>query len=101
MLIGVEDGSPAREAGLMPGDKITRINNRKISAYRDIQLYTLSHPGQELTISYERPAGGSWENRGAAEKRTAVLTPAFNEEISGLHACVLFCRYEKTDALRS
>ena len=98
VLIGVEDGSPAQEAGLMPGDKITRINNRKISAYRDIQLYTLSHPGQELTISYERPAGGSWENRGAAEKRTAVLTPAFNEEYQAYMLGVLFAGYEKTDS---
>ena len=98
VLIGVEDGSPAQEAGLMPGDKITRINNRKISAYRDIQLYTLSHPGQELTISYERPAGGSWENKGAAEKRTAVLTPAFNEEYQAYMLGVLFAGYEKTDS---
>ena len=82
----------------MPGDKITRINNRKISAYRDIQLYTLSHPGQELTISYERPAGGSWENKGAAEKRTAVLTPAFNEEYQAYMLGVLFAGYEKTDS---
>lgn len=80
ILKGVIENSPASEAGLQVGDRITRINNRKVSAYRDITLYMISHPGEPVTISYQRPAGGSWENGGASEKRSTVLTPQYNEE---------------------
>lgn len=80
VLYGVGEGTPAQEAGLQQGDKITRINNRKVTAYRDVWLYTLAHPGEPVTVRYERPAGGSWESGGAAEKRSAVLTPFYDEE---------------------
>lgn len=99
VLIGVEDGSPAQEAGLMAGDKITKINNRKISAYRDIQLYTMSHPGQEMTVHYERPAGGSWKNGGAAEKRSVILTPEYDESYQTYMMGVMFGGYEKTEGI--
>lgn len=97
VLYGVTDGSPAQEAGLLAGDKITRINNRKVSAYRDVQMYLMSHPGQEVTLQYERPAGGSWENGGAAEKRTVTLTPAFDEESQAYLLGVLFYGYTPTE----
>ena len=35
----VTEGSPAAEAGLQPGDVITRVNSRKITAYEDVQVY--------------------------------------------------------------
>ncbi|MDO4267688.1 MAG: site-2 protease family protein [Eubacteriales bacterium] len=96
VLTGVTEGSPAQEAGLMAGDKITRINGRKVSAYRDVQLYLLSHPGDSVTLRYERPAGGSWENSGAAEKRTAELTPVYDEQYQAYMLGVQFGGYQKT-----
>ncbi len=99
VLAGVTDGSPAQEAGLMAGDKITRINNRKVTAYRDVQLYTLTHPGETVTIRYERPPGGSWENGGAAEKRIATLTPVFHEDRNAYMLGVEFYGYEKTEGI--
>lgn len=99
VLYGVMDGSPAQEAGLQAGDKITKINKRKITSYRDVMLYTFSHPGEEVVLSYSRPPGGSWENGGAAEKRTAVLIPVYNEEYQSYMLGVQFGSYEKVKSL--
>lgn len=99
VLYGVEEGSAAQEAGLLPGDKITRINNRKVTAYRDVMLYSFSHPGETVTLQYQRPAGGSWENGGAAEKRTTVLTPQYSEEFNSYMMGVQFQGYQPVKGL--
>ncbi|MDD3254039.1 MAG: site-2 protease family protein [Lachnospiraceae bacterium] len=99
ILYGVSDGSPAQEAGLQAGDKLTRINNRRITAYRDVMLYTFTHPGDEITIRYERPPGGEWVAGGAAEKRSATLMPAFDETRQAYLLGVQFRGYEKIKGL--
>ena len=99
VLYGVMEGYPAQEAGLQAGDKITRINNRKIRAHRDVSLYLYSHPGEEMTIYYERPAGGSWEQGGAAERRSVRITPVYAEEYQSHMLGVQFRGYEKTHGL--
>ena len=96
VLYGVMDGYPAQEAGLQAGDKITRINNRKIRAHRDVSLYLFSHPGETVTIRYERPAGGSWDNGGAAERRSVQVTPVYSEEYQSHMLGVQFLGYKKT-----
>ena len=35
----VKDNSPATEAGLQEGDKIIKVNNQKITFYRDYSLF--------------------------------------------------------------
>lgn len=95
VIYDVNEGSPAQEAGLQAGDKITRINNYKVSAYRDVSLYLLTHPGETVTIRYERPAGGSWEEGGASERRMAEMTPVYNAEYNSYMIGVQFLGYEK------
>lgn len=99
VLHDVTEGSPAQEAGLMPGDKITQINKRRIEAYRDVSLYMFSHPGETVTVRYERPFQGVWQEGAAAEKRTAVITPKYNEEYQSYMLGVVFNGYEKVDSL--
>lgn len=100
VLHGVTEGSPAQEAGLQAGDKITRINNRKMVSYRDVLMYVMAHPDEEMTVSYQRPPGGSWENGGASEKRTAVMTPKYDTERQTYLLGVQFSgRYEKTKGI--
>ena len=53
-VAGVEEGYPALEAGIKEGDLVTKINGRPVHAYRDINLYTLTHPGETLKVTYER-----------------------------------------------
>ncbi len=94
VLHGVADGSPAQEAGLMAGDKILRINNRKVTAYRDVMLYTFVHPGEQVTIQYSRPLDGSRENGSAAKRHTAVITPEYNSESQSYMLGVSFGGYQ-------
>lgn len=95
VLYGVMEGSPALEAGLQAGDKITQVNGRKVTARRDLTLYMTTHPGQALNLRYERPVNGSWENGGAAERRTTVVTPYYSSEYQSYMIGVQFYGYEK------
>lgn len=79
VLYDIVEDSPADRAGLLPGDRLIRINNRKISSRRDVSLYLMSHPGEPLTVQYERPAEGETFN-GGSSKQVTELVPEFNEE---------------------
>ena len=64
----VTKGYPAAEAGLQPGDVITKINGKNIDIARDIDVYYQFHPlqeGEDVTIEYLHNG----------EKREATLTP--------------------------
>ena len=78
VLTGVMEKSPAEEAGLQAGDRITRINGRHITAYRDIMLYTFSHPGQEMKVSFTRPAQEGTAGSDGATSGFVTLTPRFS-----------------------
>ena len=54
VIYSVTEGSAAEEAGLMEGDKITRINNTNITFYEDYNLYVIEHEGEVMNITYER-----------------------------------------------
>jgi serine protease Do len=52
---GVEDGSPADEAGLQPGDVVTAINGETLENYLQIGNRVASmQPGQEVTLTVRR-----------------------------------------------
>ncbi len=99
ILQDVAEGSPAQEAGLMPGDKITHLDNRKIEGYRDVSLYLFAHPGETVTVRYERPFEGVWQDGTAAEKRSTEITPEFNEEYQSYMLGVVFPGYQKTKGI--
>lgn len=66
----VADGYPAAEAGMEPGDVITKINGKNIKIYRDVLAYTSFHQGETLNVEYRR-----------GEKRyQAVLEPKYSKE---------------------
>ena len=76
VLSGVMEGFPAEEQGLQAGDVLTKVNGRKITIYRDLQMYLFMNPGKELDIEYQRPsADGS-----APERYAAHIVPKFSEE---------------------
>lgn len=94
VVMDVREGFPAVEAGLQPGDEITRIGNRKVSAYRDISLYVMSHPGESLTLTFKRPAAA-----GGKETKTTVLRPKYSEEDQVYMIGVSFEGYKKVTSL--
>lgn len=46
--------SPARDAGLLTGDKIIKINDTKIENYNDIQQQVYIHPKEQITVTVDR-----------------------------------------------
>jgi regulator of sigma E protease len=66
----VTEGGQAEAAGLLPGDRITRINNEKINIYRQIHFMSLTNRGETLKVTYERHG----------ETHTTVINPAYDEE---------------------
>ena len=95
VLTGVMEKSPAEEAGLQAGDRITRINGRHITAYRDIMLYTFSHPGQEMKVSFTRPAQEGTAGSDGATSGFVTLTPRFSEEYQSYMMGVQFGGYQR------
>ncbi len=92
VLYEVAADSPAAKAGLQAGDILTRINNRRISSRRDVSMYLLSHPGEPLTVRYQRPSAGM------DEELVTELIPEFNEEYQAYMMGVSFLgNYKKAE----
>ena len=70
VLLGVSEGSPAQEAGLQAGDRILKMNGKRIRLYRQVSDYGLFHPGETVTFLYERDG----------EVYETTVTPARTEE---------------------
>lgn len=66
----VQEASPAEEAGLEVGDRITNINGHHVIAYREIPIYINQDKGEAVNITLKR--GG--------EMITTVVTPFLDEE---------------------
>ena len=66
----VMDGYPAQEAGLEEGDSIVALNHYKVHFYREIAIYSFMHPGQEVTVTYDRDG----------QRAKTTLTPQYDEE---------------------
>ena len=76
VLSGVMEGYPAKEAGMEKGDTIEKINNKKIHFWREVNLYLYFHPGEEITVTYNRDG----------ERHEVSMTPRYDEEKGGYYA---------------
>lgn len=72
-LVEVRDGYPAQLAGIMPGDIITRVDNKKVVIYRDLTGYLYMNGAKKVSVEVER------ENDGAKERLSFELEPKFDE----------------------
>ncbi len=54
IIRSVTEGYPAQEAGLRAGDRITRMNGKRIRLYRQVSNYGMFHEGETVTFEYER-----------------------------------------------
>lgn len=70
VLVDVTAGYPAEAAGMQAGDEIVKLNNSRIHFFKDISTYTQFHPGETVTVIYERDG----------ERYETELTPMYNEE---------------------
>jgi len=69
-ISNVEEGSPAMEAGLMPGDIITRVDDTRVRIFSDLTFHFFLNPNQEYEITYMRDG----------ESNTVRVTPFLDED---------------------
>ncbi|WP_374942149.1 RIP metalloprotease RseP [Sphingomonas sp.] len=77
----IQAGSPAAQAGLRPGDRITALGGRGIDTYRDLQVYVVMRPGERVRIDYVR--GGAAASVPATFARTTMRDRFGNETAIG------------------
>ena len=65
IVAGVRDGSPAREAGIMPGDVIEEVNGRPVNSWPEAISALKLVERKEITLSYKRGVQRSVANIGA------------------------------------
>lgn len=66
----LSEDSAAAEAGLLPGDKITRIDHEKVHFYREVMVISSLNKGEPLAIHYDRDG----------EKGVVVVEPKYDEQ---------------------
>ena len=71
VIINVEEGYPAYEAGIQEGDTIVRLNEKKINIFREINTYNQFNQGKETEITFLRDG----------EKKTVTVIPKMDEEL--------------------
>ena len=85
----VEEGYPAYEAGLRPGDRITEMGGKNIHIFREISAYLQFHPGENVSLTYERDG-----------KETSVtLAPEYDEELGYARVGLGSAGYTRADLL--
>lgn len=57
VLLNVTEGMPAANAGLQAGDRIVKMNGKRIHLYREVQNYSMFHQGETVIFQYERDGG--------------------------------------------
>ncbi len=70
----VMDGYPAQEAGIKAGDEFISLNGKRIHLWREISLNNAMHPGEKVTVVYERNG----------ERGKATITPKREDDGSFL-----------------
>ncbi len=70
VLTDVIDGLPAKEQGIMAGDKITKLGNYNVHFYNEISLYVYFHHDDTFDVEYERDG----------VKHTASIKPYYEPE---------------------
>lgn len=81
----VDAGFPAAEAGMLPGDKIVKMNDEKINIFREITMYNQFHQNEETNITFVRDG----------EKHTVTITQKMDEELGYVRFGFTSAGYQK------
>lgn len=75
-VAGVQPGSAAQKAGLVPGDRLRAINGMATDNATAFIAYVKSHAGKPLTLQVERAAGGKVQDQtqGQAQGKLEDIT---------------------------
>lgn len=89
VISGVVEGFPAQEAGMQAGDRIVKMNNKKINIWREVTYYNMFHQGETVDLVYERDG----------EKYEVTITPKQDEDGSYLLGVTSPGEYTKANLL--
>lgn len=89
IVANVVEGFPAQEAGITSGDRIVKMNNKKINIWREITYYNMFHPGETVDVVYERDG----------EKHEVTITPKKDEDGRYLIGITAPKQYKKANLL--
>lgn len=89
VISGVVEDFPAEEAGLQAGDKIVKMNHKKINIWREVTYYNMFHQGETVDLVYERDG----------VKREVTIAPKKDEDGSYLLGVTSPEAYKKANVL--
>lgn len=89
VISGVIPGYAAEAAGMQEGDRIVRINGKKINLWREVSYYNMLHPGETLELVFERDG----------EKHEVTLQPQQDENGNYLMGVMSPGKNEKANVL--
>lgn len=87
VISGVVEDFPAEEAGMQAGDRIVKMNNKKINIWREVTYYNMFHQGETVDLVYERDG----------EKHEVTITPKQDEDGSYLLGVTSPSEYKKAN----
>ncbi len=89
VISGVIEGYSAEAEGLQAGDRIVKMNDKKIHLWREVSYYNMFHPGETIELVYERDG----------EEQTVTITPKQDEEGNYLLGVLSPAKNEKANVL--
>lgn len=87
VISGVVPGYSAEEQGMQAGDRILKINGKKINIWREVTYHNLFHQGETVEMVYERDG----------EKYEVTITPKQDEEGNYLMGVTSPRQYKKAN----
>ena len=87
VISGVIEDFPAEEAGMQAGDRIVKMNNKKINIWREVTYYNMFHQGETVDLVYERDG----------KKHEVAITPKQDEDGSYLLGVTSPAEYKKAN----
>lgn len=87
IISGTVPGYSAEEQGLQEGDRIVRMNGKKINIWREVTYYNMFHAGKTVDLVYERDG----------ERHEVTVTPKMDEDGNYLLGVVSSGEYQKAN----
>lgn len=87
IISGVVPGFSAEAEGMQEGDRIVRMNGKKINLWREVTYYNMFHPGETVELVFERDG----------EKHEVTIVPKKDENGSYLMGVTSPSEYQKAN----
>lgn len=89
IISGVVPGFSAEAEGMQAGDRIVRMNGKKINLWREVTYYNMFHPGETVELVYERDG----------KKHEVTIVPKQDEDGNYLLGVTSPKEYKKANVL--